>query len=86
MSGEGVDLHRFARRVHSEAGLDQSVENENRPELGGPRCCRACLFHPFETAIAPPAGTPVRIGGEYTRNELRIWREDLQSAAAGAFG
>jgi type II protein arginine methyltransferase len=63
-------------------GLDESVEYENRPEPGGPRSCWACLFHPFEGAIAPPAGTPVAIGGEYTRNELRIWLAEADPADA----
>jgi type II protein arginine methyltransferase len=54
--------------------LDDAVRYENRPGMEG-RSCWACLFHPFDEAITPAAGMPVRVAGEYTQTELRIWRE-----------
>jgi type II protein arginine methyltransferase len=55
--------------------LDEEVVYENMPGMDG-RSCWACLFHPFAETIAPPEGTPVAVGGEYTGSNLRIWKAD----------
>jgi protein arginine N-methyltransferase 7 len=53
-------------------GLDEEVTYENRPGTAGGTCW-ACLFHPLAHPIDPAAGAIVRVGGQYTDAELRIW-------------
>lgn len=72
---EGGPVNGIVQWLHIQ--LDDDVVYENRPGTAGGSCW-ACLFHPLARPIEVQAGTPVRVGGQYTDSDLRIWVDEDQ--------